>query len=347
MKHNYLSYKALFLALSICSVAIAIGCLNFTSLKIIDNESFFIDSYSDKNETGESTCTLKSIAPLCYKYKINNLVDFPYAGIYIEDTLEGAFINLSNFNQITISISATNASKIPFTLNALWNFKKRPYQKLLPVKPEVSRFTIPLNEFKTPDWWLNKHKVIDEKLQSFKKVVTINFEDCEQLSPNINDEVIISELVFSTDNSTVYITIGSIWVVGIIVFLILNYIQKNRTLIPIKAIEYQPKNVTDSKNLIITFIGNNYTNPKLSLQDISRNTNVKGNDVSKILTEQFDLSFKEYLNYVRISEAKKLLKNSELNISEIAYSVGYNNVTHFNRVFKNSENISPMEFRSN
>jgi AraC-like DNA-binding protein len=39
------------------------------------------------------------------------------------------------------------------------------------------------------------------------------------------------------------------------------------------------------------------------------------------------------------------LKETSLSISEIAYLVGYNNVTHFNRVFKEKIGISPSEFK--
>jgi AraC-like DNA-binding protein len=46
-----------------------------------------------------------------------------------------------------------------------------------------------------------------------------------------------------------------------------------------------------------------------------------------------------------MTEAKRLLKESEGTISEIAYSVGYNNVTHFNRVFKTETGIAPGDFR--
>lgn len=213
------------------------------------------------------------------------------------------------------------------------------------VEPEIKTLTLPLDDFKTPDWWLNTYNVIDDHTQFFKKVVTINFENCKQLQPGITDEIIITQLKLSTNNSNNYISLGVFWVVGLLVLLILYHFKKNKSLVPIKSIEYEPKNQTDSKTLIVNYIGNNYTNPVLSLQEIAANTNVKGSDISKILIEQFSLSFKEYLNYVRITETKKLLKNSELNISEIAYLVGYNNVTHFNRVFKSTENISPNEYR--
>ena len=58
-------------------------------------------------------------------------------------------------------------------------------------------------------------------------------------------------------------------------------------------------------------------------------------------------TFISYLNKVRISNANGLLKNADLNITEIAYLVGYKSLVHFARVFKQIHGISPREYRRN
>jgi len=47
-----------------------------------------------------------------------------------------------------------------------------------------------------------------------------------------------------------------------------------------------------------------------------------------------------------MSESKRLLLETDLPIGEITYRVGFNNQTHFNRVFKAEMQISPSEYRS-
>jgi 2-isopropylmalate synthase len=47
-----------------------------------------------------------------------------------------------------------------------------------------------------------------------------------------------------------------------------------------------------------------------------------------------------------MNEATRLLKESDLQIAEIADAVGYNNIQHFNRVFKEIYDISPKSFRN-
>jgi len=58
------------------------------------------------------------------------------------------------------------------------------------------------------------------------------------------------------------------------------------------------------------------------------------------------VNFTEYVSRVRIEKARALLLNPNLRISEIAYEVGFQSLTHFNRVFKKLLGQSPTEFRS-
>jgi YesN/AraC family two-component response regulator len=56
-------------------------------------------------------------------------------------------------------------------------------------------------------------------------------------------------------------------------------------------------------------------------------------------------TFVEYINIIRIKEAKILLKETDSKIIEIAYKVGFNNVTYFNLIFKKITGQTPFEFR--
>jgi AraC-like DNA-binding protein len=57
------------------------------------------------------------------------------------------------------------------------------------------------------------------------------------------------------------------------------------------------------------------------------------------------INFTDYLSRVRVEKAKNLLLNPNLRISEIAFEVGFQSLTHFNRVFKNIVGQSPSEYR--
>ncbi|GAA0181484.1 AraC family transcriptional regulator [Clostridium sediminicola] len=56
-------------------------------------------------------------------------------------------------------------------------------------------------------------------------------------------------------------------------------------------------------------------------------------------------TFKEYLDFVRICEAEKLILSKDINISQAAYEVGFSNVSSFNRVFKRVRNYPPSNIK--
>lgn len=66
----------------------------------------------------------------------------------------------------------------------------------------------------------------------------------------------------------------------------------------------------------------------------------------KIFRKVTGLNFTDYLSRLRIEKAKNLLLNPNLRISEIAYEVGFQSLTHFNRVFKKIVGQSPTSYRS-
>ena len=65
----------------------------------------------------------------------------------------------------------------------------------------------------------------------------------------------------------------------------------------------------------------------------------------KMFKKAVGINFTDYLSRVRIEKAKNLLLNPNLRISEIAFEVGFQSLTHFNRVFKKIVGQSPTEYR--
>ncbi len=57
------------------------------------------------------------------------------------------------------------------------------------------------------------------------------------------------------------------------------------------------------------------------------------------------MTIPEYINCVRIRIGEGLLKNHDLNITEIAYHLGYESLDHFTRIFKKIHGVTPREYR--
>jgi AraC-like DNA-binding protein/ligand-binding sensor protein len=65
----------------------------------------------------------------------------------------------------------------------------------------------------------------------------------------------------------------------------------------------------------------------------------------KLFKKVTGLHFTEFVSRLRVEKSKNLLLNANLRVSEIAYEVGFQSLTHFNRVFKRIVGVSPTEYR--
>jgi len=93
------------------------------------------------------------------------------------------------------------------------------------------------------------------------------------------------------------------------------------------------------------YLNENYANPELSLSDPARAVGISPKYAGSLFKSAKALSVSQYLNQIRIEKAKELLLQGELNVTEIAFKVGYNSPDHFTRVFKSFEKISPIEYK--
>jgi YesN/AraC family two-component response regulator len=84
----------------------------------------------------------------------------------------------------------------------------------------------------------------------------------------------------------------------------------------------------------------------ISLTEVAKAVNTSTFYFCKMFKKATGLHFTEYVSRVRIEKAKNLLLNPNLRISEVAYEIGFQSLTHFNRVFKQITGQSPTEFRN-
>lgn len=94
----------------------------------------------------------------------------------------------------------------------------------------------------------------------------------------------------------------------------------------------------------INYIQINYKN-KITLEELSSSVNMSPFYFSRLFKKETGYSPYEYIIITRINEAKKLLKNSNLLIKEIAFMIGFNSESNFVTCFKSHTNLSPKEFR--
>lgn len=84
----------------------------------------------------------------------------------------------------------------------------------------------------------------------------------------------------------------------------------------------------------------------ISLGQVARAVNTSTFYFCKMFKKYTGINFTDYLSRVRIEKSKNLLLNPNLRVSEIAFEVGFQSLTHFNRVFKKILGQSPTEYRA-
>ncbi|MGO4538236.1 AraC family transcriptional regulator [Paenibacillus sp. 2TAB19] len=95
---------------------------------------------------------------------------------------------------------------------------------------------------------------------------------------------------------------------------------------------------------IVKYINSHY-GQELSLHLLAEKFYVSPYYLSRTFKEATGFTFVEYLNSVRVKEAKKLLEQSGMKVGMIAAKVGFGSVTHFGRVFKSVTGYVPLHYR--
>ena len=85
---------------------------------------------------------------------------------------------------------------------------------------------------------------------------------------------------------------------------------------------------------------------ELSLSQVAKAVNTSTFYFCKIFKKLTGVNFTDYVSRIRIEKSKNLLLNPNLRVSEIAFEVGFQSLTHFNRVFKKILGQSPTEYRA-
>lgn len=86
-------------------------------------------------------------------------------------------------------------------------------------------------------------------------------------------------------------------------------------------------------------------NENISLNLLSHEFSMSESHLSRIFKAHTGIGINEYLTYVRITNAEKLLKETDLPIAQIAQQCGYDDSNYFSTVFKRIKNITPQKYR--
>lgn len=103
---------------------------------------------------------------------------------------------------------------------------------------------------------------------------------------------------------------------------------------------HEPQSIRNAKAFIHEHLGE-----QMSLEAVAAAVNVSPFHFCKLFKRATGLTFTDFVNRARVEKAKRLLMRPGARITEIAYDVGFQSLSHFNRSFRRIADESPSEFR--
>ncbi|HOS84919.1 MAG TPA: helix-turn-helix transcriptional regulator [Bacteroidales bacterium] len=340
----------------VCFV-IVYAIIHKPDIDILNSHDFSILAFSDSLVHGTSECIVtKTEHSVHVQFQLKEGYQFPFAGVQIEKNNQQLFdishytIHLQLLAKQDMRLSIRHNQFIPQYSDSVNTLSYALYLKTLTLEQGMNNFVIRAEDInEIPEWWytLNPRKTHDVLASSFEqtKYMWLYSESTIPLNTSMQFEITELKLVYALQplvHLFLYFAVCYYIILIVVWKFKKNSIQK--LFLPIEHIAIS-QNQNTMFTEIVKILATEYRNPELKISDVAKSAGIYDEQVSEILKQHVDMNFKQYLNKIRIEESLHLLRNSSLQISEIAFSVGYNSVQHFNRVFKECMNCSPGAYR--
>jgi AraC-like DNA-binding protein len=343
-------------------------------------KKYQISAYSDTTESaGNSSSKLTKVTDslIVFDYTLRSIRGYPYAGFMINLFGIDSFIDISSYDSVCVDIVTKQASYFEMQLKTfIENVTDindfRTYHTMtcdVPVDINVKRYSLPKEKFRLAPWWdkwaNNKFGQLAKSLPrepDYSKFFAVNFESNSGNVENEPDRFTITKIAFVKEYKRGMVALLCIVCFAayvIIVFCIgfmfakMKKLKKSESIpapvtdedipihIPPDVIELEARQLKD-------YIYKNYEKSDLTLDMVAHDVKVSPpKRVTVILQHKFNMTYPQYLNDIRIKAAQKMLAATDLPINDIGYNVGYNNIPHFNRVFREIAGSTPKEYRDN
>lgn len=368
-----------FLGLLLASCLVAYLCFDrtFLSVALLPSDTSALPWHSEFNtdvpQGGASIIKLDDDKfSLSFDFTLSHQAQYPNAALEMRfNPRKGKpeLVDLSRYDHLSFSAKCAPANILMF---AAFTFEEKVTVASDPLTYRApstyfscseswSRIELDLTRLETPQWWFDMFKLeLFKKEYKLDKVSKITFGSSYQSPFDIDAKVQLQEIVLSgRDWFYLYLLGGFLGVVWgsygfwffrqhtrAVVAELRDKIQRDRPLVAYQQLTVEPHRDKD-KSAILHFMATNYSNAELSLESMAATIGVSRTKINDILKAELGFTFTGYLNKLRLTEASRLLADKEdANIAEIAYSVGYKNVSYFNKLFKEEYNCTPKSFKA-
>ena len=328
------------------------------------------------DEAQGGTSTVRIDAPnggaLRFNVRLTNAATYPFASAALvvdNDKGEPALVDWSKYSSVTFLAKCAPSNSMVFAISTFDEKVSTKGEFLtyrspatyfscnrhgVPVSVDMTRLTI-------PDWWFYTMKLdLTHQGYALDKVGRMLFGTSSNSPRHVDTKVEITELTLRGRDYryiaalAVFLLAGwgafGIWFfrahARALIASLDSRLKKDLPLVAYRQLTLEPYKDKE-KASVLRFIATNYTNTELDLECVVNGTGANRNKVNEVLKTELGMTFTSYLNKLRLTEAARLLaEKSSAAVAEIAYSVGYANVSYFNKLFKEEYGCTPKAFRS-
>jgi len=329
---------------------------------------------TDAKEGGTSTVRVLSSSQrsLRFDYRLTTATAYPFASAEMlmeDDKGNAAPADLSKYSTITFVAKCSPPNTLLFSMPTFDEKMSKPgdfltypspvtffscNEKGTPVSLDLTRLTI-------PQWWYDRLKVdLAHQSYTLDHVAKLSF-GVSQHSPRERDsQVEISQLTLHGRDYRYLVALAAIALMSWGLFALWFFraharalitsleakVKKDLSLVAYRELTLEPFRDKE-KAAVLRFTATHYTNPDLDLDTVVAGTGTNRNKVNEVLKAELGMTFTAYVKKLRLTESARLLtENPAATIAEVAYSVGYGNISYFNKLFKEEYGCTPKMFKS-
>lgn len=367
------------LCLLTASLLAGYGCIERSHLHVAllpMGESAFpwrAEASSDATEGGSSTIGIHADqSRLRFHFAIAKTVDYPFAAAalaFTDSAGKAAAVDLSRFTSISFRARCSPANTLALAVPTFDAAISTP-GNLLSYRTPSAFFScnesgapveLDLTRLETPQWWFDMFKLdLSRKAYKLDQVPKISIGTTFQSPAHKGSMVELAEITLhGRDDRYLYLFGGFLIIVWAgygywffrrhtrtLIGEVKDKLQRDLPLVAYQQLSLEPYRDKE-KSTILRCIATGYANADLDLDTFVTQTGVNRNKINDILKAELGYTFTAYLNKLRLTEAARLLAEKDgANVAEIAYSVGYKNVSYFNKLFKEEYSCTPRAFRT-
>lgn len=310
-----------------------------------------MSSFTDVKDGGKSTSRIfKQAQGFCYNYELQPVAQFPFAGVKLSPSKT---LDVSEYDYISCYWEVDTIKTIHVLI--YFNFEDEGelfVMSEINAKPGKTEYFVPLKSFDFPSWFLKNRNMSRTKLEklSLNKINSLRFSNNIFQPINKRDQICIEALQLGSYNTLQSSIALLIFAIGVLSQYLTRKLKNIKIEITYKPTDVKPLGTKDTTQQdiehIISFINQNYMSSSLTLRMIRKGVGIPENKISLLLKKEFGISYKKYVNRLRVEEAKRLLRQEpDIFVSEVSDIVGFGGSTTFNKVFKEETGFTPSDFQ--